>query len=372
MRKIKGFDGVRALCALAVLLGHAGLPQVWFPSDFAQLVYLTAFSHTQAVTVFFVLSGYLISSILLREKEATGKISIRNFLLRRILRLVPAYLLYLGVLGVLVGFGVLKVGGLSFLAALTYTHNYLPKPYGSGHTNHLWSLSVEEQFYLIFPFLLRRFTLQHLRFVIGGLLLAGMAAHELLPLVPLPAHEFIFEGEPQNLSELHLYQIWRLDYWIFPAGLYCLIGCLAGLHTRSLLALPILTHWRGLPGLLLAIVLYLHPVVYRVEIGGMSNYLQCFGLALFFLYLHRRQQGLLVRLLEIPPLPYLGLISYGTYVWHGIFLTTGRGGWHYWWQGLPWGFVFTYGAAILSFHLAEQPFLRLKHRYRPSGVISKA
>ncbi|MEM9261866.1 MAG: hypothetical protein AAGA62_19645, partial [Bacteroidota bacterium] len=184
--------------------------------------------------------------------------------------------------------------------------------------------------------------------------------------VPLPAYEFVFEGEPHNLKDLHLYQIWRLEYWIFPAGLYCLVGCLAGLHTRQLLPSLILNRWRGLLGLLLAVTLYFHPIWYRLEIGGLSNYLQCFGLALFFLYLHRRQQGLLVRLLELPPLPYLGLISYGTYVWHGIFLTTGRGGWHYWWQGEPWGFIFTYSAAMLSFHVLERPFLRLKTKYRPA------
>ena len=116
--------------------------------------------------------------------------------------------------------------------------------------------------------------------------------------------------------------------------------------------------------LLLALLLYLNTVYAGTPLFGVNQAIQCVGAGLFLVYIHDRQEGVVTRLLSIPPLPYLGRISYGTYVWHGLFIGTGPGVCIYWWQGGAIGFVFTYLTAALSFAVLEKPFLRLKKRFR--------
>ncbi|MEO0734347.1 MAG: acyltransferase [Bacteroidota bacterium] len=362
MQRIKGFDGIRALCALAVLLGHAGIPQAWSTAEWWQRLYLTAFSHIQAVITFFVLSGYLISQLLAREKAANGRVAYGWFLVRRVLRLVPAYAVYLFVLAVLAATEVLNPHPLAFVAGLTYTYNYLPRTFGSPYTNHLWSLSLEEQFYLLYPLLLRWRGGARLPLTILVIIGLGVLLTQLIPAIPLPEWSFPYRGSSHSLSDFRLGELWSLKYWLVPAGLYCLVGCWFGLQR---------TDGPGSRWLLVAaLVLYLHPWGYRIAFGGMSIVLQCVGLGCFLRYLQLRQESRLVYLLELGPLPFLGRISYGTYVWHGIFVTTGRGAWQYWWQGWPWGFLFTYATACLSYYFVERPFLVRKDRFRPAGLSS--
>jgi peptidoglycan/LPS O-acetylase OafA/YrhL len=144
-----GLDGLRALAVIAVLLYHAGLP--WIPGGFL------------GVEIFFVLSGYLITSLLLAEWRAKGFIEVKAFWLGRARRLLPA--LYLMVMVTLV-YAVLflpgEVAGLrsDTLAAFGYVTNwylifghesYFEAVGRPSLLKHLWSLAVEEQFYLVWP-----------------------------------------------------------------------------------------------------------------------------------------------------------------------------------------------------------------------------
>ncbi|NLV21118.1 MAG: acyltransferase, partial [Syntrophomonadaceae bacterium] len=147
-----GLDGLRALAVLAVIAYHLNLP--WAPGGLL------------GVCVFFVLSGYLITDILAAQWQSSGKINLKEFWLARARRLLPALFVMLG--GVIVWLSVFDPGRLSSLwndviAAIFYISNWWlvfhqvsyfdsfgpPSPLG-----HLWSLAVEEQFYLIWPLLL--------------------------------------------------------------------------------------------------------------------------------------------------------------------------------------------------------------------------
>jgi len=151
-RYLPGLDGLRAISVVAVLLYHAELP--WIPGGFV------------GVEVFFVISGYLITHLLLAEHARTGSIGLRRFWTRRARRLLPA--LYLVLALVALAAAVFYRGDAAdlraqLLAALTYSTNWFQivvrKSYFStvGRPSpllHLWSLAIEEQFYLVWPLVL--------------------------------------------------------------------------------------------------------------------------------------------------------------------------------------------------------------------------
>jgi peptidoglycan/LPS O-acetylase OafA/YrhL len=145
---LPALDGLRAVAVVGVLLFHGGVS--WMPGGFL------------GVDVFFVLSGYLITTLLLRERVGTGGIDLRQFWVRRFRRLLPALLVLIGVVGIAAPFlvdagqrGSVRGDGL---AALGYVANWrfvvTEQSYFAGTPSplrHLWSLAVEEQWYLLFP-----------------------------------------------------------------------------------------------------------------------------------------------------------------------------------------------------------------------------
>ena len=104
------------------------------------------------VQIFFVISGFLITSLLLREKESTGSISLKLFYARRTLRIFPAFYLFFITIAVLSYLRLIELPRYDLLHAATYTMNYSGN--GTWWMGHLWSLSVEEQFYFVWPSLM--------------------------------------------------------------------------------------------------------------------------------------------------------------------------------------------------------------------------
>ena len=165
MRRLAGLDALRGMAVAAVVAYHLGLA----PSGFL------------GVDVFFVLSGFLISTILLRELDATGTVQLLRFSRRRLLRLYPALVVL--VLGVLVvSLGTRRAVGNTAsdaLVALTYTGDVLPL---HGLLDHVWTLGLEEQFYLLWPALivLSATKERQLRRWPGALLVGALLAADLV------------------------------------------------------------------------------------------------------------------------------------------------------------------------------------------------
>jgi peptidoglycan/LPS O-acetylase OafA/YrhL len=178
---LPGLDGLRAISVLAVIVFHhylvGGHEQGWAPGGFL------------GVEVFFVVSGYLITSLLLNERRESGRVSLRAFYLRRARRLLPA--LY-ALLAVIIAYALLflpdTIGTLrsDTLAALAYTSNwwqiiahrsYIAEAGRPELLKHLWSLAIEEQYYLAWPFLLmfglRKLGRQRMLVTILGIALAS-------------------------------------------------------------------------------------------------------------------------------------------------------------------------------------------------------
>ena len=143
-RQIASLDGLRAISIGFVIFAHLSGTQ-FFPSF---VVARRSFGN-YGVRIFFVISGFLITTLLLQELASSGRISLKRFYLRRVFRILPAKYFYILATLIATLIGWIHVSGNDFMHALTYTANYDFDR--SWYVTHLWSLAVEEQFYLIWP-----------------------------------------------------------------------------------------------------------------------------------------------------------------------------------------------------------------------------
>lgn len=318
------------------------------------------------VHVFFVLSGFLITTLLLEEWDGRGSISLRHFYRRRALRLLPA----LGL--ALVGFALVATFLISTgRADQALTTNSALKGvlfgvfYGSnvaqatglvlpGSIGHLWSLATEEQFYLLWPIaLVVALRLGASRKAIGTLLVT------LISILAAHRSEMALRGLPQS------------RIYFGPDGSFdlLLIGCLAGLLLRSTgTRIERTRHVMRLVWLPAVVLVAASLLV--AQIGDIMVYeflMPAFGAAVACLLLSivLVDRSPLARVLRLRPLVYTGKISYGLYLWHQIVLAGGL---------LPFsmgfypraalGVALTFAIASASYRYVEQPFLRLKRRDR--------
>jgi len=290
-------DGIRGLAILGVLMLHSS---IW------GAVPAVLPGGNLGVTVFFVLSGYLITRLLLEEHGRTGRIDLRAFYLRRVARLLPALLLLLPVY-VLVFARELTTRELLVTvgATLLYLSSLVQSIWGAmGNLGWTWSLSVEEHFYIVWPPLLRR--LLGARSRARALALAGLIA--LLIVAAATILRIALAGSVR----------WNeFAYYCTPTRIDALaVGCLlALLGERRELHAPAAVGWAALAGIVWC---YLNP---HFAIGGAD--LDLYGLPLATLAgavliqaVVARPAGLLARFMGCRPLAHLGTISYGLYLWN--------------------------------------------------------
>jgi peptidoglycan/LPS O-acetylase OafA/YrhL len=164
-------DGLRAVSILLVITAHASDPL------------FSGLHGAVGVTIFFVISGYLITTLLLREEERRGRARIKAFYIRRAFRILPLYYLTLAAYIVLIGILHLQAGSSSLWHSLpwylTYQNDLVP--HGAGAFNHSWSLAVEEKYYLLWPLMFAIPMLRKHRLPVVGGLAAATALASLWP-----------------------------------------------------------------------------------------------------------------------------------------------------------------------------------------------
>ena len=290
-----GLDGIRGLAVAAVLVFHAG-PSTWLPGGFL------------GVSVFFTLSGYLIGSLAISEVERSGGLGLGAFWARRARRLLPALLVVVAASAVLSR--VIELSGRTereLLAGLAYVSNWLElwdgRAYGemfgaASPASHLWSLAVEEQFYVLFPLAvlgLVRLT-GPTRFRTA--LLAGSA------LVYLGGLAFAIAVSPTTA------------YYATPARAPEIAAgvLLAAVAHRHRAEAP---RWLGPLGLLAlgAVAVAAHRVDLSTDWVGNGG-LAGFALLSTAVVAAAGRPGWFSRLVSPPPLVGLGKISYGLYLYH--------------------------------------------------------
>ena len=348
-RYITGLDGIRAIAVIMVLAYHLKL--ALFKSGFL------------GVTVFFVLSGYLITGILISEVEEEGTIDLKNFWLRRIRRLVPA-VMSMAVVIIFVSAVVNRViftkGCKDFLASVLGFNNWwqifnkvsyfeaagVPSPF-----THCWSLVIETQFYLIYPLiLLGIYKLAKSRGegrAKRGLLFAGVTL--LLALISVILMIVLFDPQ-QDAS--------RVYYGTDTRAFSLLFGAL----------LAILWEYRMVPrrlsasvNMVLGSVSFAVLLVMTIAINGSSNFWyrggQFFGtiLTVLMVYAVSGRKTWLSRFLSNPVLKWIGDRSYSIYLWHyPIILLISKGIKASWWITLI-EIVLSVVLAELSYRFIETP-----------------
>jgi len=327
-------DGLRAVAILAVIWGHA--------SPLPGLGVVTMLSGRAGVLLFFVLSGFLITGILLRHRAAPRGTVLKAFYVRRTLRIVPLYALTLAVVWAL-AYAPVRDHWVWFA---TYTTNLAPGVVGIdlGYAAHTWSLAVEEQFYLLFPVLilwlparwLHRTMLSIIALSVGYRLVGALLQWDWLAIAwplsgamdapVLGALLALYRHEPQRYRTAlrHL-----LRWALLSASLWVILELALSLAPRDTYGVPISVIYPPLHGLLIASV----------------------GVGLVYLATCSRLPFLAWR-----PMQALGRVSYGVYLFQSFLLLV-----------LPrqFGVILLASAALaaLSWHLWEAPWNRLKDRF---------
>ncbi len=348
-------DGLRALAVAAVLAFHTGAG--WAIGGFL------------GVDLFFVLSGFLITMLLVAEWQRRQQISLRRFYARRALRLLPAVLLLCAFLLAVgpVGSGAPARNALwKGVAGTTFYFANWQQAFGLlplfQLTDHTWSLAIEEQFYLVWPPLLvltiawaRRRGVDPMRALL--ILALGLAAISALLRIALWSG---VSGEPR----LYYGTDTRADSLLIGAALG--IAYATGRLGWGRRLLPALA-----PVALLAILAafgFVHRSDAALYLGGLTALAGVVALLIAGLAL--APDGPVGRLLALAPLVFLGRISYGIYLWHWPvfrYLHEAELGLS-WWPTQLVRIAVTLGAATLSFFLLERPLLRLRHRFDPAAA----
>lgn len=342
-------DGLRAIAVLVVVLFHAGFG---CSGGFV------------GVDVFFVISGYLITSLIWKDLES-NKFTFTNFWARRARRIVPP-LVVLTIITIIAGWFILLPSDFKSLGRATAAqsifganvHYWLDSGYFSPNADekpllHTWSLAVEEQFYLIVPFLLWiMYKLKRSRWTVISILGAG----------------FIIS------LALSIYGVSK-----FPSATFYLLPTRAWeLLTGSILAfLPVfivprlLREISAFSGLLLILI----PVfLYTAEtpFPGLAALLPCLGTALL-IYINQSKTTI-SSILSARPIVFIGLISYSLYLWHWFFLSYGK---YLSLEVIPTqirlllvaaSFIF----AVLSWKYVETPFRKRKIATSQKSVLAFA
>ena len=344
--KIKGLDGIRAIAVILVIVSHLGIYPKLTELGLWRPAFLPLFSGLSGVHVFFVLSGFLITYLLVVEHVSTGQISLKDFYIRRALRILPLYLLVVTLVAVMELVGQAGTKPISFLYAFTFTYNMMPKEAYSPILGHTWSLAVEEHFYLVWPLCFSLLFMQRkvLLLIICSLVVLASIWLQ-IAIEPLRNNYFV-------------------ERWSLPAGSSIAIGALAAL-ALGICKMPLGHTLSGPFGLVFSGLLYFHSLALDELPWGISGQLRALGVAFLLLWIFSNQTSFLVRALEFRPLAYIGIISYGLYMWQGFFLSTGpgRGVSQTWPPASATGLVLLLLVAPLSYHAFEKPLLRIKDRF---------
>lgn len=334
-RRILSLDGLRAISIALVLLGHVGgtrgLPRLDLGiGDYAHL----------GVVVFFVISGFLITGLLLSETASRGRVSITLFYARRALRLFPAAYAYIACVYLLWLGGVVSLRGRDFWQAITYTVNYLPKP--SWELGHLWSLSIEEQFYLLWPLTFVALKPKRAPWAAGVVVLLGPVARVAVWFLPR-------ENPYRDLD-------------LFPVVADSLaIGCLLA-TTRPWLEAQewYLKLFRPVCSLsILALILLTNRYLHDAPVWIVGTSVINLGLTIL---VHRSvyySHDWMGQILNWKPIAFVGTFSYSLYLWQQLFLNRNSGAWV---NAFPQNLALAIAAALGSYLLLERPLLELRRR----------
>ena len=323
--RIPSLDGLRAISIALVILSHLAK---W---KHISLAWMETYG-SLGVFVFFVLSGYLITNLLLREYEQTSTIDLRRFYFRRAFRIFPAAFAFLAIVIALYW---PQMRWYNIAAACLYVANMdLSRPWMFGH---LWSLSIEEQFYLLWPLALKKWYRHKMAIVLCAFWITPVFQ---TALYAFKVHDGLVASLPIYSSQLA-------------------IGCLLAIVGPRLPKI-------GSPSALAMLAIF----VFAPWFPGTSPTRTLFELFFISPILHISVAGLALHAIQVPyrflnwtPVAWLGRISYSLYLWQDLFCSNPR---------LHAGYALvlpSIACACFSYYLIERPMLRLRSTWSRSPKI---
>lgn len=348
---IKGLNGLRALSIIMVIVSHTGVYDSFFFNNPSSNRILALFSGNAGVNIFFSLSGFLITWLLLTEKKTKGKICYSRFYIRRFFRLSPPLVLFFLTLLVLGFLHLIHVSKFSILLSALYLYNYAPNSIYDVKLGSTWSLALEEQYYLIWPFIIGHLS-KYRQLIIAAFVIVVLC---------IAANIFLYDAAfTIGSHHILLGRDFKVNRFFFPAVGPVIIGAIFSIitfHNASLLIMKRL----GNSILLVCTLFYCFPLYAAQSMMLFSDLVQAIGIGLLLLYLfvHNAEKHFIGKVLEVYPLAYIGKISYGVYVYQSFFLTTAGNG-ELWVQQFPQNLVFTLVVSILSYHFWEMPAMQYR------------
>lgn len=343
-----------------VLCGHSQFVNYYSPKWNPVLYWLDG----PGVLCFFVISGFLITWLLLVENDHRGRISLKHFYIRRALRILPVYYTFLLTVAVLQYFTPYSQNYMEWIGNLTFTQNFIESPHTTGH---LWSLSVEEQFYLLWPVTLV-FLIKHgasRRQILGFLALAILAA----PFCRAVGHNPVTARHVPLLTGRSFCSYFDQ----LAVGCACAIY-LAHVRRTDCQKTIFHTHRRAImfAGLLLFLIPYGLDKIYeshwivRIIRWTVLPSFETFGFALLMLQSVFLPDWGIYRVLNWRWVCQIGVLSYSLYIWQQIFCTApeafGLG--RVWWMSFPGWLVPVFVVSFISYYGLERPILKLRVRFR--------
>jgi len=337
---LPSLDGLRAISIVLVLLGHLNgtrgfgrLPWIGIAGDMAHF----------GVVVFFVISGFLITGLLIKERKKHGRISLKMFYARRALRIFPASYLFIGTVAVCAAAGVFVLRRYDLLCAFTYVVNY--KLDRSWVIGHLWSLSVEEQFYLLWPFTFSVVNPRRGFWAAAGFVSLGPLARIMgwvflrhtpyadLEMFPMVADSLAAGCLLAIMRDWLEGQAWYLR--LLEPGPTLALAAVALTINRYVDHYTIVHVFGGvLQNLILAVLI--HRSVFHAEDGWGA-------------------------FLNWKPVAFIGVLSYSLYLWQQPFLNRASTDWI---NAFPENLILAASAAMMSYLLVEKPLMKLRSRLR--------
>lgn len=334
-------DGFRGLAVLVVVVGHYLEFRVPDPNP-----YFATFDKL-GVLLFFVLSGFLITGLLERERSASGKIDFRRFYIRRVLRLAPALLLFLTTVTIFIPFGwITDVPRKEILECVFYARNLFGRSLTLGH---IWSLSLEEQFYLVWPLAFSLLPMKRCAGYVTAICVA-LAGWRTAAIV---AQLFSYER-----GIFYMRPYFRFDSILIGA-------CVVLWLSSSLRASAVLKKWLSrVPAAILWSGLLLWSALAEDFSRALYLTVQEVLVAVVLTQLVLSDDKWLGTIFRWRPLRYCGAISYSLYLWQQLFLVTAVPSWGSL-RRLPLSILVPFLIAAASYHLMEKPLLGLKNRVAP-------
>lgn len=343
-------DGLRGLSILIVMLGHFGINRIIYK-------HRLLVDSNIGVHIFFVISGFLITTLLLKEKLRNGHISLKYFYIRRVLRILPVAWLFLLVLVILNAVLHLHISTLDFIQTVCFVKNL---PIGSSYyTAHFWSLAVEEQFYLVFPLLLM--------LSVDWYFFMALVVITVVPLACVLGYYCPFFFGNVILVRLCMYAFWRGPVIILVGSVFSI------LMFKNMITLKQgrINYWLGIVLLSVAIVIRTPNFLYYAKY--ISQYLSTILIA-FAVLLSLQPGTLFGKVLSSKLMVRIGILSYSLYIWQQLFV--GSNPWQPWmrslyghpmWQLIILKLVAAFLIAICSYAF-ERKFLKIKDRFKYGRV----